>query len=148
VAAFETEHRVLNREGGAGVGTLFYGSPSLELQFDDWTLSHLQVVIGSKLRRGESFFFSWAKVTDGDGEEAVDEQRAGDARTIEEGKSTVWLSPGVPLMFTYSVGQAPNLNMTWLHRLAEAANSGRGLVLLPEPIESDERNAARTRAGA
>jgi hypothetical protein len=110
------------------MGTLYYGSPSLELQFDDWTLSHLQVVIGSKLRRGESFFFSWAQ----DDDEGTDEEE----RPPEQGKSTVWLSPGIPLMFTYSDSPAPKLNVAWLHQLVEMANSGRGLVVLPEPADA------------
>jgi hypothetical protein len=109
------------------MGTMFYGSPSLELQIDDWPLSHLQVVIGSKLRRRESFFFSWAQGDDVHG---------------EEGQSTVWLSPAIPLMFTYSHSPAPELNIAWLHLLAELANSGRGLVLLPEPAAAGERSVA------
>lgn len=95
----------------------------MELQFDDRTLSHLQVVIGSKLRRGESFFFSWADQND----------------PRREGKSSVWLSPGIPLMFKYSGSRTPTLNTEWLRLLDETANSGRGLVLLPEPAQTPEK---------
>lgn len=105
------------------MGALIYGSPAMELSFDDRTLSHLQVVIGSKLRRGESFFFSWAEQND----------------RRHSGKNSVWLSPGIPLMFKYSGGRAPTMNTEWLRLLDEIANSGRGLVLLPEP--APEKNA-------
>jgi hypothetical protein len=109
-------------EGSEGaVGALIYGSPMMELQFDDRVLAHLQIVVGSKLRRGESFFFSWRET-----------DKSGEAR------SSVWLSPGIPLMFTYSGGRSPRVNHEWLQLLEEAANSGRGLVLLPEPTSVRE----------
>jgi hypothetical protein len=116
-------------ESGEVVGALIYGSPSMELEFDDRTLSHLQVVVGSKLRRGESFFFSWKE-----------EQSASDRR------SSVWLSPGIPLMFKFSGGRAPRMNLEWLRLLEETANSGRGLLLLPEPPEPESEERARTSA--
>lgn len=39
------------------MGKLYYDS-TLNTDIDDRTLAHLQVVIGAKLRRGESFYFS------------------------------------------------------------------------------------------
>jgi len=113
------------------MGAMIYGSPAMELEFDDRTLSHLQVAIGSKLRRGESFFFSWLEV-----------QKNADSR------SSVWLSPGIPLMFKYSGGRSPRLNMVWLRALEEAANSGRGLILLPEPDGSEESKERSTSPSA
>jgi hypothetical protein len=115
-------------ESGDAVGALIYGSPSMELQFDDRTLSHLQVVVGSKLRRGESFFFSWKE-----------NQRTEDRR------SSVWLSPGIPLMFKYSGGRSPQMNVEWLRLLEETANSGRGLLLLPEPPVAPTADSARAK---
>jgi hypothetical protein len=40
------------------MGKLAYDR-SLTIDFDDRTLAHLQIVIGMKMRRGESFYFSW-----------------------------------------------------------------------------------------
>ncbi|KFF58097.1 ATP-dependent DNA ligase, partial [Cryobacterium sp. MLB-32] len=40
------------------MGKLTYDS-SLTADFDDRVLAHIQLVIGTKLRRGESFYFSW-----------------------------------------------------------------------------------------
>ncbi len=42
------------------MGTLIYGHGDLTVDFDDRTLAHLQVVIGTKLRRRESFLLSWS----------------------------------------------------------------------------------------
>jgi len=39
------------------IGKLIYSGT--EVEFEDRALVHLQIVIGSKLRRGESFFPSW-----------------------------------------------------------------------------------------
>jgi hypothetical protein len=111
---------------GEAVGALIYGSPSMELEFDDRTLSHLQVVVGSKLRRRESFFFSWKE-----------------NQSTSDGRSSVWLSPGIPLMFKFSGGRAPRMNPEWLKLLEETANSGRGLLLLPEPPEPQTEERAR-----
>jgi len=40
------------------MGKLTYDS-TLTVDFDDRVLAHLQLVIGAKLRRAESFYFSW-----------------------------------------------------------------------------------------
>lgn len=40
------------------MGKLVYDS-TFTAEFDDRLLTHLQIVIGMKLRRGESFMFSW-----------------------------------------------------------------------------------------
>lgn len=108
------------------MGAFIYGSPFMEIQFDDRTLSHLQVAMGSKLRRGESFFFTWKQGDHG-----------------PETRSSIWVSPGIPMMFKYSGGRTPVLNLGWVHVLEETANSTRGLVLLPEPAnlsaDQDER---------
>jgi len=39
------------------MGILHYGANTFEM--DDRLLSHLQLVIGVKLRRGENFFMGW-----------------------------------------------------------------------------------------
>ena len=43
---------------GATMGQLIYGvAPAI--QVDDWGLHHLEMVMLTRLRRGESFRFSW-----------------------------------------------------------------------------------------
>lgn len=96
------------------MGNLSYDT--VQTDFEDRLLAHLQVVIGLKLRRGESFYFSWK-----------DDQRIGDGRT------TIWLHPAIPLTFKYYGGRMPQLNRAWLHELEIAANSNQGLHVTPEP---------------
>ena len=101
------------------MGTLTYDS-KLAVSFDDRILAHLQVVIWSKLRRGEHFSFTWTEPS-----------RSGFGRT------SVWLAPSIPLTFEYFGGRQPRLNAQWVQILTKSANSPGGLVLTPEPAEKD-----------
>jgi hypothetical protein len=98
------------------VGTLVYGSASIEVKFEDRVLHHLQVVMSAKLRRGESFFFSW-----------FDDPAVGD------GRSALWIGPAIPLYFRYAGSRPAALNKAWLEEMAISAGSNQGLVLLEEP---------------
>src|SRR6478736_2143745 len=71
------------------MGTLTYDS-KLAVSFDDRILAHLQVVIWSKLRRGEHFSFTWTEPS-----------RSGFGRT------SIWLAPSIPLTFEYFGGRQP-----------------------------------------
>jgi hypothetical protein len=97
------------------VGKLTYDS-TLGVDFDDRVLAHLQLVIGAKLRRGESFYFSWR-----------------DDPSIGNGRSTLWMHPRIPLVFKYAGGRQPSINRAWVDALMSTANSPGGLVLVPEP---------------
>jgi hypothetical protein len=100
------------------MGRLMYGK-SIDLAFDDRVLAHLQVVIGAKLRRGESFYLSWSDPG--------------------EGRSTVWLDRSMPLVFRYMGGRTPSLNREWLEILTASANSSQGLQVTAEPGTVGER---------
>ena len=91
----------------------------LSATIDDRVLAHLQVVIWSKLRRGEQFAFTW-----------TDPQRSGYGRT------SIWLSPNISLSFEYFGGKMPSLNPAWIQALTKSANSAGGLHVLPEPESS------------
>lgn len=91
---------------------LFIYDDARRAEFEDRTLSHLQVVILNKLRRQESFVFSWEET---------------------RGFVSVWLHPGVAVQFVYMTNRPPTMNRTWLELLAESANSTVGLLSLPEP---------------
>lgn len=97
------------------VGKLTYNS-MLTADFDDRVLAHIQVVIGAKLRRGEAFYFSWR-----------DDPKSGD------GRSAIWIHPGIALTFKYFGGRAPSLNRGWIDALMTTANSSAGLQIVPEP---------------
>jgi hypothetical protein len=98
------------------VGKLLYGSPGVEIGFDDRALAHLQLVIGAKLRRGEKFFFSWV-----------------DNVSVGSGRSSIWLEPSIPLYFKFNGTRPIELNRDWLHALNASANSANGLLFSAEP---------------
>jgi hypothetical protein len=98
------------------MGTLIYGNAGFSVEFDDHTLIHLQMVIGPKLRRRESFFFTWAQG-----------ERTSHART------SLWLDRSVALIFQFDEDQRQSVNREWLEILTVSANSAQGLQLIPEP---------------
>ena len=99
------------------MGKLVYES-SVQVDFDDRTLAHLQIVIGTKLRRNEAFFFGWR-----------------DDRSVGEGRTTIWLHPRCALVFKFYGSRTPRINLAWVDALARTANSPGGLELVPEPTE-------------
>jgi hypothetical protein len=100
------------------LGTLTYGDSAVAITFDDRVLAHLQLVIGSKLRRHESFFFSWSEGVDAGG-----------------GRGTLWFDSSIPLRFKYSSGASPAINRDWVELLNRSASSNQGMMLLPEPTD-------------
>jgi len=98
------------------LGQLIYGMGNQAIPVDDRALLHLQLVIYSKLRAHESFPFNWK-----------DEPGVGD------GHGSIWITPGVPIVFRYAGSRDPNVNRDWIRLLQEAANSPAGLRVLPEP---------------
>ncbi len=98
------------------MGTLFYGDDQTPLAFDDRLLAHLRAVMSVKLRRGESFTVSWI--------------HPGGQRP---GRSTIWLSPRIPLRFVFDEPDAIALNPAWVQQLAESANSSGGIQVVDEP---------------
>ena len=99
------------------MGTLVYG-PALTLSFDDRALAHLQLVITAKLRRGESFVFSF-------------EENRGDVT----GRTTLWMNPDIPMIYRYDGTKMPAISREWLESLTAAASSAQGLMLTDEPAE-------------
>lgn len=97
------------------MGTITYDA-NTKADFDDRALAHLRVVIGMKLRRGESFYFSWR-----------DDQSVGD------GSSTIWLHPAAALRFKFHGSRDAAINQQWIEELMIMANSNAGLRLTPEP---------------
>lgn len=98
------------------MGHLTYGAMRLEIEIDDRTLAHVQVVIVNRLRRGESFPFSWK-----------------DDISVGDGRTTIWVHPYCDLHFKFTGGRPPRLNKAWIEALDAAAGSGTGLYLLAEP---------------
>ena len=95
------------------MGSLTYDR--VTVHFDDRTLAHLQIVIVQKLRRGESFLFSWR-----------------DAVEAGSGRSSVWLHPAIPLYFKFSSSKPPEIDPLWIAQLTRSANSSQGLIATGE----------------
>jgi hypothetical protein len=93
-----------------------YGESGMEIVFDDRALAHLQIVIGAKLRRHESFFLSWR-----------DEAESG------MGHNSIWLDSSIPLYFRYFGGRTPEINREWITILMDSSNTSAGMQLLREP---------------
>jgi hypothetical protein len=98
------------------MGKLLYGTSGIEIEFDDRTLTHLQIVIAAKLRRKESFFFSWK-----------------DDPAIGDGRSSIWLDSSIPLYFKFAGGRVPSINREWLDILTASSNGSGGLQFTEEP---------------
>lgn len=94
----------------------------VKVDFEDRLLAHLQAVIMAKVRRGESFPFTWK-----------------DDISTGGGRTTVYIHPNVSLVFKYHGSRTPQLSAAWLHALTYNANSGRGLYVIPEPDEFTPR---------
>jgi len=99
------------------VGTIYYGGSATPVHIEDRALSHLKVVVATKLRRGESFTLSWQHPAD-----------------QERGRSTLWLHPSIPLRFVFDEPDPPELSREWLEELAQTANSSGGISLVAEHI--------------
>lgn len=107
------------------MGKLTYGA-DIAIDFEDRFLAHLQIVIGLKLARGESFYFSWR-----------DDQKTGGGRT------SIWLQPGICLVFKYYGSRIPAINPQWLAALTRTANTHAGLHEVEEPFSGAPEQSAR-----
>ena len=110
------------------MGTLLYGNPSIVITFDDRALMHLQIVISAKLRRRESFIFTWS-----------------DSADEGSGRSAIWLDPTSTLYFRYFGSRTPSINRDWIEALMLSANSAGGLVFIAEPATSPSISAKTRR---
>lgn len=94
------------------MGLLHYGSPPESFEIDDRALTHVELVVVAKLRRGESF----ALTVDRDG----------------GGRDTLWIASAATLRFSIDE-PASEINREWLEALMDSANTTAGLKITPEP---------------
>ncbi|KHK98746.1 ATP-dependent DNA ligase [Microbacterium mangrovi] len=97
------------------MGKLTYDK-TVKADFEDRALTHLQIVMVNKLRRGEPFMFSWK-----------------DDASLGNGRTTIWVHPSVSLVFKFYGSRRPDVNPAWIEALAQTANAQFGLYLVPEP---------------
>jgi hypothetical protein len=99
------------------MGSLVYATGRPEpIELDDRTLAHLQIVIASKLRMRQSFFFSWVNSADAGG-----------------GRNSIWLDTAIPVTFSYAKPERQKINREWVELLMASAHSNTGLRLMREP---------------
>jgi len=98
----------------------FVYNGTVKVDFEDRLLAHLQVAIVNKLRRGESFQFTWR-----------------DDASVGGGRTSIWVSPQSSLVYKFHGSRPPALNPGWLEALAYTANSPGGLHVVPEPAGDD-----------
>lgn len=102
------------------MGTFQYGAGRCACDIDDRVLLHLQIVITTKLRRGEHFLF-----------------RCG---TLDHPcRTTYWLSPTIPIRFVYATAGRLRVNPEWLDAITGTTETNAGLRAMPEPASTVRR---------
>ena len=99
---------------GDHVGVLQYNDE--EFDFDDRALFHLQIVISTKLRRGEDFMLSWTQPLE-----------------RGSGRHAIWIDNGIPLHFYYNGSRTAAVNREWIEELLLSSTRAAGMVLGDEP---------------
>lgn len=92
---------------------------NMKVEMEDRALTHIQLVVTAKLRRGEPFGFTWRE-----------------DMSVGGGRTTVWVHPGSALVYKYSGSRQPSINRHWVDALARTANSPSGLYLVHEPEDT------------
>lgn len=98
------------------MGTFYYGDARYAIPIEDRALAHLKLVILTKLRRNESFAFSWDKGIENG-----------------HGRGTIWIHPALALHFDFAGTRHPEINRAWLEEMSISANQTLGLVIGKEP---------------
>lgn len=96
----------------SSMGRLTYDGNHAPVTIDDGILAHLKIVIGTKLRRNESFLMTWVRHDD-----------AQDART------TIWVHPAIPLQFGFDDAAWPAIEPERIGAIMNALNASGELVL-------------------
>jgi len=94
------------------MGRLRYDGISDPILIEDVTLSHLKIVIATKLRRQESFMMTWRPINGGA------DQRA-----------TVWIHPAIPLQFGFDSAEQPAIDARLIAEMMQALNASGELIL-------------------
>ena len=94
------------------MGRLRYDGHSDPILIADETLAHLKIVIGTQLRRQESFMMTWRPVEGG-----VDR------------RASVWIHPAIPLQFGFDDAEPPTGDPHRIQEIMQALNASGELVL-------------------
>lgn len=92
--------------------------PNESYRLDDRVVAHLELAIGVKLRRNESFAFTLV----------------GDDIPAGRGRHVFWMHPAVAVQFQYDGDRSTiAVNPTWVEALVAAASDDHGLRIVAEP---------------
>lgn len=92
------------------MGSMAHGNISVD--FEDRLLTHLQIVVVQRFRRNESLVISWL-----------------DAASVGDGRSSLWMTPTMPVYFKFAGSRVPAIDEEWLRQLSESAASSTGLIV-------------------
>lgn len=92
------------------MGTMVHGN--IAVDFEDRLLAHLQIVVIQRFRRNEPLIVSWL-----------------DSLAIGDGRSSIWMTPTLPVYFKFAGSRAPAIDEQWLQRLTDSASSSTGLLV-------------------
>lgn len=94
------------------MGKLRYDSSSPAISIDDAELAHLKIVIGTKLRRGESFMMTWRPLD------------------CEPGAlCSAWIHPAIPMEFYFEADATFKIDASHISELIERLNATGDLLL-------------------
>lgn len=104
------------------MGRLRYDGTSEPILIDDETLAHLKVIVGTKLRRQESFMMTWHPREGGD-----------------TGRLTVWIHPAIPLQFLFTSAESLPVEKHRIEDMMRSLNATGELVIddYVEPTVAD-----------
>lgn len=94
------------------MGKLRYDSALPSILIEDVELAHLKVVIGTKLRRQESFMMTW-------------HPPGGDPGRV----CSAWIHPAIPLQFAFDAEAIPQVSPGHVAELIKRVNATGDLVL-------------------
>ncbi|WP_144873861.1 hypothetical protein [Microbacterium sp. 1.5R] len=94
------------------MGRLRYDGTSEPIRIDDETLAVLKVIVGTKLRRQESFMMTWRPAEGGD-----------------PGRVTVWIHPAIPLQFLFTSSEPQHIEKRRVEEIMRSLNSTGELVV-------------------
>lgn len=94
------------------MGNLEYNSSRPAIEIEDATLAHVKIVIGTKLRRNESFMMTWLSKPD-----------------ASSGRLTIWVHPAIPLVFEFDQPTVQAIDPSRVAQMMDQLNSRGELVL-------------------
>lgn len=93
------------------MGKLEYNSSRPPIEVDDETLVHVKIVMGTKLRRQESFMMTWT------------------ADSPNRRRMTAWMHPSIPLIIEFDSDPVPAVDPRRVERMMGSLNARGELVL-------------------